>query len=857
MKFRYSLRAISIGLLIVGSSTFRDAPARGAAVPAFASPRVHPEATSLFAHRARTGRTLPGFRTNDLFERSGLLPVAIRWLTAPTAEKRTWLETRGVTFERNIPSASGVWLATTTAAGLHALEIDPEVARVSVDMVRAGPSPLDDSREETTASAAERATIARFGDRLDGRGIVIADIDSPVYLHHPSLFRADGGAFAWVDVNGDDRLTPGTDGVDLDGNGAITPDEVLRELPSEVTERTGEIEEPHGFEPAVDYLYLDTNGNGRRDRGRGFDEATPAYGEPLFVFDDANHDGVTQTSERVLRLKTSKVRAITTGSASYERGATGAAALVRYPAVEEMPLPRTMSHGTAVAGILAAGQPGISRRLGIAPEAELLIHDTTSSRGTISVVQWALDRKANVILTEFARYTGVSLDGSSEDERILDAAHDAGVLTVSPAGNLANGAKHRTLTLEPGPQELRLTNGVETRSAFFSLHYRGSERAIGLVVELPDGTKRNLPDSAPAGVDQDDGTVVYVTRQTTPRGTHEIFVQLWSPTVLPRGAYSVTATLDGGAPVEVDAYVSDEVRAWSGGLTFDEGTPTRTLCSPATSDTTIAVAAYSLESGATASSSSRGPRLDGAPGIDIAAPADPVAPAPPSDDDPATIRWSPFGGTSGAGAHVAGAVALLMQAFPNEDVSAYRSRLLAGARPFVGGESAVGKGKLDIARALDIAVLTGSPPNVVLEVVEPRSDGSTANLRVVVRDDEADVAITARWDLDYDGTFDTGWIPLGEQPVPLADGEPGTFAGVKVEVRDAQGNLNGATARIERPVLAGPVVPSGPPATDACTCDVVGAASDRRPDVAPVMIALAALMFCRRRVAPEASDYAG
>jgi hypothetical protein len=814
----------------------------------------------LFAHRARTGQTFPSFRPNETFEQTGRLPVVVRWLSRPDTAKLERLARFGVTFTRREPIASGAWLATVTEEGLHVLEADPEIARVTVDMFHAGPPPLDKSLEETRANIAKRFAIAKNGERLDGKGVVIADIDSPVYLHHPALFHADGGAFAWVDVDADGKLTPGKDGIDLDASGTIEPGEVLHELRSIAISRySSEVVAEHtSFEPDIDYLFLDTNGNGKRDHGEGFSETTPAYGEPLFVFDDANHDKITQTSERVLQLKTSKVKSLNIAGKTYTRGRSGANGLNAWHGDKDPKVIPQLGHATAVAGVLAGGQPGLSRWIGIAPEAELIFNDTSNTLGPTGGVQWAIDQKANIVLTEYAPYTNVSLDGSSEDEAILDAAFDEGIVGVSPAGNLGSGKKHRTVTLQPGANTIPLATTLDAQLAVFSLHYRGAKRTLGVKLKTPTtsaGETIDVPESAPDGVTLPNGTYLYVLDQTTPRATHERFISLYGQAKQPKGAYELTLTLDAGAPLEVDMYASDDVSTWASGLTFTENTFTRTLCSPSTSDTTISVAAYVLHDeksfnpggplGIVPGYSSRGPRLDGVPGIEIAAPDNPLSLAPPAEGVDGVI-WSPFGGTSGAGPHVAAALALMIQATPKATATELRRRILDSARPVSETESEAGKGKLDIAAALDAQIASGAPPKVTLAAVGPAVVGTEATLRVSAEDDEAP-SLTARWDLDYDGTFDTQWLPLGEQKISLAESELGAKLGVKVEVRDSQGNIDGATTTIEVVAPPPPPVPTAAePKADS------GCASTTSQPGSPALLAstiglLAVVLRVRRR----------
>lgn len=812
------------------------------------------------------------FERSTRFEQTGRLPVLVRFVSAPSPEKLESLHARShgaITFDRSEPLASGAWQATVDEDGLHELAADADVARVSVDLRHRAPRPLDQSQIETNAIAAKRAAIAKDGNRLDGKGTIIADIDSPLFLHHPAFFHADGGAFAWVDVNNDKKLTPGKDGVDLDGSGTIEPGEVLHAYRSQAISRytRGVIDEHDDFKPELDYLYLDTNGNGERDHGpKGFTEATPAYGEPLFVFDDANHDGEMQLTERVLQLKTSKIKMVESQEATYTRGKSGSAGLLAYDPEATPELAAAMGHATGVAGILVGGVPGVSKWIGLAPEADLIVNDSTSQRGMASAVQWAIDHKADVILTEYAPYTGVSLDGSSEDETILDAANDKGIVTVSPAGNLAGGHKHRTVTLSPGTTNVAVGTNLDSRYAAISLHYKGASRGLGLKLKRPDGTTVDVPESSPQGTQLADGAFLYVTTQTTPRGTHERFVYLIGKTTFAAGAYNLALTLDAGAPLEVDMFASDELSSWSGGFSFDEDTPTRTICSPSTSDKTISVAAYVLhdeqayypagKKGDVASYSSRGPRFDGTPGIEIGAPDNPLSAAPPAPkgaiDDPGnTAVWEPFGGTSGAGPHVTAAVVLVKQAFPQASASDIKKKLLDGAKHVDGvSETTIGKGKLDIAKAIGGVVASGDAPKAKLDVVTPAHPGQDATVRVSATDNEAAAALTARWDLDYDGTFDTEWLPLGDQVVAVNDAAVGARLAVKVEVRDGEGNINGATALVDvtdsAPAAAAPSTATGD-SDDGCGCRVVTGSSSRTSIAASAVGLAIALASLRRR----------
>jgi len=881
------MRRLLLGLLLSGSTLALGAlvPSPAGALPSsspssppvvapplpFAEPRVHPEAMALFTHRALTGGTLPFFRRNPTFEATGVLPVVVRFVAPPSPSRIEALIAAGVRFPRGArPTASGAYLARVTEAALALLTTDPDVARVSVDMVRAGPRPLDRSGVETRAALARRAVLARKGTALDGAGTVIADIDSPAYTFHPAFFRADGGVRAWVDVDRDEALTVGVDGVDLDGNGTVEPTEVLRALPSKAVARTGDAIDGAGsgaFRPDVDYLFLDTNGNGARDVGTGATDATPGHGEPIFVVDDADQDGKLAPSERLLQLGSSKFLRVRSRDVEYASGGKGAEPLVGYDPASDLDLAPQTGHATGVAGILVGGQPGVSRWLGLAPGAQLLLDDSTSSDGPSAGVQWAIDNGANVILTEYAPYAGVSLDGSGEDERLLDAANDQGVITVSPAGNLVGGKKHRTVTLTPGVvTSLALpTDGYfrGARALQMSLHHRGVARGITVTLELPDQQVLAIPDAFSNKPISTSLGLLYHYGQKTPRGTLERHVAISANSALPGGTYKLGLTLDADAPLEVDLYAGDDVASWMGGFAFDEESTARTMCNPSTSDRTLSVGAYVLHGdesytpagaeGDVASYSSRGPLLYGRPAaIELLAPDNPVSAAPPLRGSKSAVAFSPFGGTSGAGPHVAAAIALVRQALPGTPSEAVRKKLLDTARPQAGGAEMTGKGKLDVAAAADATVPTGAPPKVELLVVEPaRVGGAGAQLRVQATDDEPLEGLTARWDLDYDGTFDTDWLPLGVQVVPVAERALGAVIGVKAEVRDGQGNLRGATMNlvVGEPAPVTAIAPGAPAEEESgCGCRVPGRGRALAGGGALALaVALAGVVFARRR----------
>lgn len=842
--------------------------------------RIDPTFDSLFAHRARFGATLPAFLPSTRFERDGTLPVVVRFARAPGGDALDALAQRGVAWTHgHAPYASGAYGARVDERALRALAQDPAVARVQVDLHPIGPAPLDASAEETRIAPAVRALRTADGTELDGRGTLIVDIDSGIFVFHPSLFRADAGVFPWVDVDRDGALTPGVDGVDLDRDGSIAPTETLRVLSGDSVTRSGMPIGARGtsLRPNQDWLYLDANGNGRRDYGAEFPEDTPAYGEPLFVLDDADRDGRASLAERLYRLGSSHVRAVFSDQ-EFTRGGVEAP-LIQYDRRDNGAAMGRLGHGTAAAGILVGGVPGFSRWTGLAPGADLITMETQvlgDRSGTTGAIQRAIDLGANVILTEYAPYAGVTLDGSSEQELLLDAAVDAGALAVSPAGNLASGSKHRRVRLAPGTTDVAIVTDAafaDARLVQFSVHFLGPARDLGLTLTIA-GTAYPLPASSPRGVALADGAVAYVTERVTARGTRERHVMVYnSRSAFPRGQYGAEFTLGAGAALDVDLYVGDDRNSWARGITFDRNDPTRTLCSPATSDRTLAVGAYVLHgeaayspagtTGALASYTSRGPRLDGDdPGIDLVAPDNPMSLLSPTDPG-ATGGFSPFGGTSGAGPHVAAAAALLRQRYPDATGDELRARLIDHARTDrvdLTAPNEWGRGRLDVAASLGLTPTTGRAPVVALNGPAQIRAGRDVTLTVRVTDDGDRAALRARWDLDYDGAPDTDWVPLTDRVITTA--EPGVVA-VRVEVRDAEGYVMPAVARVEvvrdlpDPVDAGSpdsgtdggadggASGGGGGEAEGCGCGVVG--TTRHGAAAWIGFALAGLAVARRR----------
>ncbi len=295
--------------------------------------------------------------------------------------------------------------------------------------------------------------------------------------------------------------------------------------------------------------------------------------------------------------------------------------------------------------------------------------------------------------------------------------------------------------------------------------------------------------------------------------------------------------------------MSDEVSGWRGGASFRDGSDALTICNPATADSAIRVGAFALievpmaggKPGELLSYSSRGPLLRGGDGIDIGAPTDALAAVTPLASG--AMGWMPFGGTSGAGPHVAGTLALMRQALPGASAEELRQKLLTGAKKDAlvdkAGRTAFGQGRLDVAGALGIAPVTGTAPKLVAVVENDKTTKPV--LRLDVTDDEPAETMRVRWDLDYDGVPDTEWEPLA--PHAFEGKEPG-LQWVRAEVLDRQGHVTSTTAQLEVGTVPPPSPDAEANADSGCGCH---ATPSRAPGWSFGAIALFALAFVRRR----------
>ncbi|MEM9194809.1 MAG: S8 family serine peptidase [Myxococcota bacterium] len=743
---------------------------------------------------------------------------------------------------------------------------------VAVHRIPSSLAPLDRSSELLGLRHAREARNPM--EAWTGRGISIADLDSNVDVFHPDFFRGDAGYFDWIDLNDNFRFDPGIDAIDLDRDGIASGEERTEVLRATLVEffgnPTDSLTRP-GFDPSVDWVYVDTNGSGEREFGAeaGFEDATPAFGEPLFVPDDVNGNGILDPEERLVRLGTSKFAAVMIGPRDasmsgplevFRRGAD----LATIPVGIEDAL-----HASGVQGILAGGVPLPSRRfVGVAPDADLY-----NASGADARLIWALMQDPDIVLHEYVTWIGVPLDGSDPTSAMIDEASERGTIHVCPGGNIGGAGKHirRELAADESAN-LVLEIPGSLSGVFISL------QAVGpgtLDAELIGPSLELTPLDTSPFVDQNGTAFVQGQGAVSTRGTQTRDVVIGSiPT---GGRFTIRVRAEEDA-LTVHGMVADEF-GFGRATVWEDATDDSTIAWPATADRCIAVGAIPGHTAADGpwfaigdlgegelevrGYSGRGPRIDGDLRPHVVAPDNPWSPlsfgdlfAGPGGFSVAHGSYQVFGGTSGAGPHVAGLVALLLQSGLSPDAA--RAQLIDStlADPIAGTlpNNDYGHGRIHAASALGGA-LDGAPPLASIPNPGPVRVGTELELRV-----NAPTATEVRWDDDYDGAWDTEYEPLdiGRRFTVLRDQR------VKVRVRDDEGRYGEAAVllRIGEPPPPDAAVPDAstmpdggipdasadasvapPENDDGCGCHVPGDA-DRRGWLLPVLIL--ALVFVRR-----------
>ncbi len=824
---------------------------------------VRTDATLRFLdHVRRTGREvrLPGQTVRRVTDRP--LAATLRFSGPPSEGVLEKLTAAGVRFVYS--GGQRLHLGTLypvrlPLSALSAVEGTPEVARVEAHL--RAPAPLiKDNAPELTEESAAWMTQGADGQPLGGSGVTVGVIDSWIDLFHPSFFRADGGYYEWVDLDGNGKFDVGIDGVDFDGDGSVAGKEVLKVLKGAASIDQGDGKpaqlenEGDDFVTDLDWLFLDQNKTGNREFGAkpGFVEGSAAYGEPLFVADDVDRSGKLDAGEKIVLLKTSKIGAIYVPIAAqtYERGLN----LINYS-------PGNMedSHATMTVGVLAGNDRIRSRFRGLAPDADILLADMFSayewmqseeqaSGAYVEALLWLADHGADVVMHEYGSPVFEFGDGSSDMEQAIDQVlAEKGIPSCTAAHNYAGYPMHGATSIPPGdvaPFDIDLSVYIDypdykeylTQVLYATLRWRSPDVAVEMELTLPDGTQRTL---AAAGFEEEleNHYLWYGGHEVSPRGTAMANFVLYPkpgyspdgvPGVLQAGVHSLEVKNPSSKPLPVDLFVSDQFGYFVSGKLDTYATVEGTIAPPATADSAISTGAMRANNdswggevpvGGLSKYSGRGPRIDGVLSLDVVAPSDALAAW--HDPNTAYPLYAYAGGTSGALPQVTGIVALMLQAEPDFPPAKVRDRLweTAMSDSFTGKvpNNDWGHGKISAYRAV-----FGQPPDGNLpplaKVAAPDSvyldEAFTVDASGSSDAQDEPGALQVRWDVGYDGVFDYPYtadkvLPLG--PV----GKPGMVS-VLVEVRDSRGATARRLVRIEvlDQTMPPPPEPSPEPAAD-------------------------------------------
>ncbi len=682
------------------------------------------------------------------------------------------LESRGCRVVR-LPSGAPVRVgpvidADCSWSSLPRLGELPALFRVSPTLGLSPPHPLappvTTTLDEVEVTAWREAQLT---NEAPGQGVTVLDVDTAVDLFHPYLLRADGGRFAWLDVNGDGAFTPDIDAVDLNGNGAADMAETLRvhkatvRLTDRATSTNTYFNSDSPFEVGVDWLYADANGNRLRDLAKDFDEARAGYGESLFVVDDVNANRVLDRGEKLVRLGTSKLKAVLDfDSNKMPRVWTRGDNLTRFTA----PVEQTQ-HATMVLGTLAGGHERFTRYRGAAPAADLLLANRYDEPTFLPSLAWGEEQHANLTLWEMAQWYWEPLDGSSDLEAACDSAHGRGLLQVGAAGNLGGSGKHRVSTITSAGEMFGLSVPVaNSRGILFNFNFPAS--AMGLLTFTLKWGSASM--TVGAGGAQGAGVLgpysVNWYSETSLRGTTVVAVYLLLAGSAPtQDAVLGVDAFRSGVPVTVHSYVSDFASGWGRGVAWlDKTSENQTYGSPGTSDKTLVAGAYYSDfpqyqhrRGELTEYSSQGPRVDGADTVDFVAPEDHLT----ARASPFEGQWGEFdigGGTSNSTPLAVGVAVLLKQSEPTLSADAWASRLKTRLRTTsqmgVVPNDAWGGGVVSAYRASVGAVDPPLPP------LRPVARGSATFFvernELVLDASTSTGASQYQWDLDDDGDWD-------------------------------------------------------------------------------------------------------
>ncbi|NHN60845.1 MULTISPECIES: S8 family serine peptidase [Halorussus] len=296
------------------------------------------------------------------------------------------------------------------------------------------------------------------------------------------------------------------------------------------------------------------------------------------------------------------------------------------------------AHGTAAAETVAR----------VAPDADLYLATIDSPDGFRKAVEWLVAEDVDVVVAPVSFY-GMPGDGTSPVADVARRATDAGVVFVSPTGNLARshwsgqyrGVENGTVAFGGSTRNYVRGDGRDV-TVWLSWDRAHRERDYTAELYWTDGSRSRLV--ARSSPYPGDGVPNERIVARVRSGTYYLRV---------RGPANAT-----GARLELSSPTHD----------FQHVRPAGSLVAPASAPAALAVGAYDDGADRVEPFSSRGPTPDDRTGVDLVAPSHPGA-----------VDAERFVGSSAAASYAGGVAALLLDERPGLSPEDVERRLEATA----------------------------------------------------------------------------------------------------------------------------------------------------------------------------------